>query len=57
VDEMNIRHYLIVGFVILFTFVVELAVGIPLALKRQMSLKERLQVVYQVLKEVPLIDG
>jgi hypothetical protein len=54
---MKSKHYLIIALVIVFTFGVGLAVGIPLALKRQLTLEERLEVVYQVLKEVPLIDG
>jgi len=53
------KHWCFVCGVLLLAAIVGVGVGVPLAIFEDgaASPRERLQVVQQILKEVPLIDG
>ncbi|CAG0890709.1 unnamed protein product [Darwinula stevensoni] len=56
-EEMEPRHWIMIGVVILVASAVGLGVGLPLAFKGAGTLEDRLKVVFKVLDEVPLVDG
>ena len=57
--ELNSKHYCIVGLVFLVAASAGVGVGVPLALRGDPSqpLDKRLEIVKNVLLDVPLIDG